>query len=46
MSDIRLVSKARGCDPVFHEADVIDHPNASVQNLEDLIDLHPALALP
>jgi hypothetical protein len=40
------VSEARGGDPLFHKSDVIDYPNAPIEDLENLVDLHPAWTFP
>ena len=42
---IQLFRESRRCDSLFHQADVVHHPKATVQNLKDFVDLHPAVAV-
>jgi integrase len=44
--NFNLLCESRGSDAFFHQTNVVHHAKASIQNLEHLVDLHPALAVP
>src|SRR5712691_4235861 len=40
-----LFGESRRGDSFLHQANVVHHPNAAIQDLEHLVDLHPAAAV-
>jgi hypothetical protein len=40
-----LLREPGRCHSFFHQADVVHHSKATVQNLKNLVDLHPAIAV-
>jgi len=42
---VSLLRESRCRDSFFHQANVVHHPKAAIQNLEHLVDLHPAGAV-